>query len=350
MRELCVALDAATGKELWAADITVGKSSSTAAADGERSGDGPRSTPTASDGKVYVYSTDAKLCCFDAQTGKELWRVDVLKDHAGAGREPKWGNSSIPVLDGDLVMVAGGGPGQSILGINKNSGHMVWKTGDTIPDYNTTPVVTTIHGQRQVVFNLGHNLVGISVKDGKTLWRKGVAWHEATFWSSQPQPIVYEDKVWYGGALAGCNLFQIVKWDGGFYGKWIWDMNIGNKNLPYSTPVLRDGHLYGTFGGTPDGRKTDVQFKCLELASDRKAKWAQKGFGNNDSLILVADKLVILFASGELILVEAKPDAYKELARFKALAGRCYGTPAFSNGRLYIRSSTDGACFDASAK
>ena len=78
MRKLCVALDAATGKELWAADITMGKSSATADADGERSGDGPRSTPTVSDGKVYVYSTDAKLCCFVAATGRELWRVDML--------------------------------------------------------------------------------------------------------------------------------------------------------------------------------------------------------------------------------------------------------------------------------
>ena len=52
----------------------------------------------------------------------------------------------------------------------------------------------------------------------------------------------------------------------------------------------------------------------------------------------------------KIVVVEAKPDAYREFARFKAIAGKCYGTPAFSNGRLYIRSSTEAACFDASAK
>jgi len=362
LRELCVALDVATGKELWAADVTLGRNSSPA--DSDKTADGPRSTPTVNDGKVYVYSTDAKLCCFDAQTGKELWRVDVLKDCAGAGSEPKWGNSSSPVVDGDLVMVAGGGPGQSVLGINKKTGQVVWKAGDAISDFNTTPVVATIHGQRQAIFRLGNNLAGISIKDGKILWQKGIAWYEATAWSPQPQPIVQENKIWYGNILAGCNYFQIMQFNGGFYGKWIWDMNIGHWNLPYGSPVLHDDHLYGNFGPNPAGsfsgdakpepihKKANIQFKCvkIELAATNKDKWVQKGFGKNDSVTLIGDKLVILSETGELILVEAKPDAYKELARFKALAGQCWAAPAFSNGHLYIRSNNEGACFDLSTK
>ena len=343
MRELCVALDAATGKELWAADITIGKYASAADADDEKSGDGPGSTPTVSDGKVYVYSTDAKLCCFDAQTGKELWRVDVVKDHGGAGRVPKWGNSSSPVVDGDVVFVAGGGPGQSVLAIKKDSGQVVWKTEDEPSDFNT-PVVTTMHGQRQVIFCLGHKLVGISVKDGKTLWRKGVAWEEAAYSSSQSQPIVYEDKVCY--SASGCALFQIVKWDGGFYGKWLWDINY---HAGYSTPVLWDGHFYGTIG-----TEKNNSFTCFDFATGGRRgsrfKWGQKQFGCKASVILVGDKLVVLSDVGDVVVAEPKPDAYKEITRFKAIAGRCWSTPAFSNGRLYVRSSKEGACYEMSAK
>jgi hypothetical protein len=192
--------------------------------------------------------------------------------------------------------------------------------------------------------------VGLAVKDGKTLWRKGVAWHEATAWSAQPLPIVSEDKVWYGNALDGCTLFQIINWEDGFYGKRIWDMNIGNKNLPYSAPVLRDGHLYGTVGGKPDGKKAESQLKCLEFASDRNVMWAQKGFGSGDSVLLVGDKLILLSDSGEIVIAEAKPDTYKELTRFRAIAGRCSSAPAFSNGRLYIRSDTEGACYDMNTR
>jgi outer membrane protein assembly factor BamB len=90
--------------------------------------------------------------------------------------------------------------------------------------------------------------------------------------------------------------------------------------------------------------------KCLELASDRNVKWVQKGFGYTDSIILVCDKLVVLCDSGEVVVAEAKPDAYKELVRFRAIAGKCWSTPAFSNSRLYIRSGKEGACYDMSTK
>ena len=44
-----------------------------------------------------------------------------------------------------------------------------------------------------------------------------------------------------------------------------------------------------------------------------------------------------------------EPEAYKEICRFKALAGKCWSTPALCNGRLYVRSTKEGACFDLTA-
>jgi outer membrane protein assembly factor BamB len=43
------------------------------------------------------------------------------------------------------------------------------------------------------------------------------------------------------------------------------------------------------------------------------------------------------------------PEAYKEVVRFKAVAGKCWSTPALSNGRLFVRSTKEGACFDLAA-
>ena len=60
MRELCIALDAATGKEVWAADITLGNYAAQSDSYGEKGGNGACSTPTIKDGKVYVYSVDLK--------------------------------------------------------------------------------------------------------------------------------------------------------------------------------------------------------------------------------------------------------------------------------------------------
>ena len=48
------------------------------------------------------------------------------------GRNIGWNSAASVAVDGDLVFVAGGGPGQSMLGLNKNTGEVVWKTGDEI--------------------------------------------------------------------------------------------------------------------------------------------------------------------------------------------------------------------------
>jgi outer membrane protein assembly factor BamB len=47
-----------------------------------------------------------------------------------------------------------------------------------------------------------------------------------------------------------------------------------------------------------------------------------------------------------VVLVEPAPEAYKELARYKAVTGKCWTTPALSNGRLYLRSTVEGVCLE----
>lgn len=347
MRELCVALDAATGKELWAADVTRAEYKSPFVdLERQKDSDGPRSTPTVNDGKVYVYSTDAKLCCFDTKTGKELWRVDMLKDHAG--RLPRRGNAESPVVDGELVFVAGGGPGESILAINKNSGQVVWKAEDKLMSYST-PVVTTILGERQVVFSLTDELMGLSVKDGKTLWSTNIPFPEDNY----AQPIATEDKVYAAcGDAVTSGLYKINNANGKFQAKAVWPTNWGNA--PYlCTPVLWKGHLYGTFGLKENAAWKS--FKNVEFQTG-KLVWSEKGLGCSAGDIIVDDKLVILSEKGDIVIAFTDKTThetrmiYEEAARFKAFDGKCYGTPAFSNGRLYIRSTKEGACYDLSAK
>ena len=338
--EWCIALDAATGKELWATPIDCpvvswkGVKRPSSGGEDEYLGGGPRSTPAVNDGKVYVYSFEMVLCCFDAQTGKELWRVDVQKNHAG--ERPQCGSCESPVVDGDLVVVAGGGPGQFVLAFNKKTGQLVWKSEEGTNLYST-PCIATIHGERQAVFYTKNDLMGISLKDGKRLWRSAITYHG----HNCCQPVVFEDKVYDGAMTDGAGVYQVIKESDGFHSKRLW-LSAMEESTCMSTSVLKDGFLYGQIGCYL------INLSCTDFATG-KVMWKKGGFGNG-SLILVGDKLVCLSQSGTLILVEQKPE-YKELARFKeAITGICYATPAFSNGRLYIRSTKEGACYDLSGK
>ena len=86
MHEVCIALDTLTGKHLWKTwlcrmDYKSGGGNS--GASNNSGGDGPRSTPSVFNGKVWVYDSDMNLYCIHANTGKILWDVQVLKEHAG---------------------------------------------------------------------------------------------------------------------------------------------------------------------------------------------------------------------------------------------------------------------------
>ena len=88
--------------------------------------------------------------------------------------------------------------------------------------------------------------------------------------------------------------------------------------------------------------------KCVELATGQEV-WSQDGFGPGNC-ILVGGNLLVLGDAGQLVLVEATPKAYTELARAQVLAGKCWSTPVVSNGRVYARSTKEGVCVDVSGQ
>jgi hypothetical protein len=74
-------------------------------------------------------------------------------------------------------------------------------------------------------------------------------------------------------------------------------------------------------------------------------KWAEKGFGPGQ-VILAGDKIIATSDKGEIVVVEAKPDKYKEVARKDVLDGKVWSYPILANGKIFARSTTEGVCLD----
>jgi outer membrane protein assembly factor BamB len=107
--------------------------------------------------------------------------------------------------------------------------------------------------------------------------------------------------------------------------------------------VYHDGHVYGLFGFK---QWEEVPLKCFELASGQE-KWSKDGFGQGGT-VLVDGNLVTLAENGDLVVVEATPRSYRETARTRAVAGKCWNNVAVANGRIYARSTREGVCLDVS--
>jgi len=105
--------------------------------------------------------------------------------------------------------------------------------------------------------------------------------------------------------------------------------------------VLKDGHLYGMFSFKKYG---DGPLKCVELATG-KIKWEKEGFGAGN-VIRVGDNILALTDYGKLVLVAGTPLGYRQLATTPAVTGKCWSTPTYANGRIYVRSTKQGAAFN----
>jgi outer membrane protein assembly factor BamB len=326
-----VAMNADNGKEIWATPLRndIYQGGGNAGAKGNKGGDGPRATPTVSDGLVYVYDAVMTLHCLDAKTGKRVWKKDIAKDFNG--KNITWGSASSPIVVDDKVLVSGGGPGQSFLAFDKKTGRLVWQTGDERFTH-ATPTLTEINGLPQVIFLMQSGPISINPDDGSERWRTNFDYNVSTAAS----PVVTDDLVYMSaGYKVGALLLKVLSGDK-TEDVWFKERELMNH---WSTPVIHQGHIYGLFGFKDYGT---APLQCVELETGI-VKWSSPGYGQGNC-ILVGDQLVVLSDTGEVAIVAANPSEYTEITKADVLDGKCWSTPAYSDGKLYIRSTVEGAC------
>ena len=341
-QESVVAFDAKTGKELWFAPLNFPKydGGGDSGASNNKGGDGPRSTPTTDGARVYVTSSQLVLTAFNAATGKPVWSHDLLKEFAG--RNIRWENAESPLLEGGVLYLAGGGPGQSILALDPKTGAVIWKAFDEMMTH-ATPVATTILGQRQIIFFLQSGLLSVEPKTGKELWRYPFSYSTSTAAS----PVVSGDVVYCSAGYGmGAGAVRISNAAGAWKATELYRMR-GNKPLAnhWSTPVAKDGYLYGMFQFKEYG---SGPVKCVEIATGQ-VKWEQPGFGPGQ-VVLAGDHVLALADNGDLVAFDATPASYHEVARAKVLDGKCWTTPIISNGLVFARSTKEAVCLDLSGR
>jgi outer membrane protein assembly factor BamB len=287
---------------------------------------------------VYVLGTYLKLFCLSADDGKIIWSHDLVKEFGG--KVLHWGSASSPLIEGDLVLVDGGGRGSAIVAFNKQTGEVAWKALDEKYTH-ATATSATIDDVHQDIFFMQSGLVSIDPKTGAVLWRQRFPFATITAASCA----VDGDTVYCSAAYGvGAGAYRISKDGDKFTSTQLWRTPGAEMNI-WSTAVIKDGYVYGLYGFKQLGT---APLKCIELATG-KEMWSKPGFGQG-GLILVGDNLLVQGDAGQLVLVEAAPAGYHALAMTHPLAGKCWTMPVVADGRIYARSTKEGVCLDVSPR
>ena len=259
--ETCFSLDPKTGQTRWSRGIDQ-------TIHDREGGDGPRSTPTFIDGKVYVLGTYLKLACLDATDGKILWMHDLVKEFTGA--KLGWGNAASPLVEGNLVFVCAGGKGQALMAFDKDTGNVVWKTQDDKPTH-ATPVPASLLGVRQIIFFTQKGLVSVKPETGQVLWRAAVPLQRLD--RRVAGRLRRRHRLLHGRLRLRVRSLQNHPHRRSFTSTEMWHKH-GNKVInQWSTPVYKDGYLYGLYGFKEFNTEP---LKCIEVKTG-KEKWSPRG-------------------------------------------------------------------------
>ncbi|MHC4298483.1 MAG: outer membrane protein assembly factor BamB family protein [Planctomycetota bacterium] len=317
--------DAASGDLLWTGDVTRVR---------PKAGEDPYepfedtgySTPTVvTDGRrVCAIFVTGDVACFDFN-GRKLWEKSLgLPDSA-------YGYASSLAMYRNLVLIqfdqATMDDGLSeMIAVDAPTGKVVWRTKRPVANSWSSPVVVAVGDTYQLITTADPWTIAYDPATGAELWRV-----ECLAGDIAASPI-------HAGGL----VFVIEP-----YSKTVAIRPDGKGDVTetHVAWVNEDGGP-DICSPVSDGEvilnMADGLLTCLKV-SDGTMLWEEDlrayFFA---SPCLVGDKLYLLDEKGVMIIAEYKPK-YKELARCK-LGEKCHASPAFADGRIYIRGVENLYC------
>jgi outer membrane protein assembly factor BamB len=285
-----------------------------------RHGDGPKSTPAFSAGKLYSLGMGGVVTAYDAASGKRLWQTDASTPG------PLYGTAMSPLVDRGLVIVHVGSHDKGALtAFEMNTGAVKWRWDGDGPAYNS-PMAIDVGGVQQVVTFTQDNLVGVAAETGELLWRRPFK-TRAT--QNTITPIIYKDMVIVSGLDMPVTAFRLTKSATGWAATNVWE----NPDVPlYMTNAVIAGDML--IGMT---HKNSGQFFALD-ANTGKALWTSEPRQATNAAIVRAGNLVFaLKDDAELLVLALNRTRFEPVHRYSVADSATWAQPVIAGNRVFVK-------------
>jgi outer membrane protein assembly factor BamB len=303
-----------------------------------------RTIPAVAGKFVVSIGPQCQAACWDAETGKGLWLIDMVLDYGTV--VPPWYTGQCPLVDEktERLILAPGGKAL-LIAVDYQTGKVVWESPNPHNWAMTHVSVVPMEyaGRRMYVYCGKGGVAGVAADTGEILWETD-QWQIGT--ATCPSPVVVgEGKIFFcGGYNAGSLMLQLRENNGKLQPEILFRLTAKQFSSEQQTPVLFNGLFYGV-------RQHDKQFVCLDLNGKEIWNSGREKFGS--APYMIADGLIfIMNDDGLLTLAEAAPTGYKPLARAQVIENgyESWGPMAMAAGRLIVRDMTRMVCLKVSEK
>lgn len=321
---LTVCLDRQTGKELWRHDFGLGVTQRT-----HEKSNLAVNTPAVTKDAVYIAFGNADIARY-SHDGKLIW-VTRFMEQFGDPRMA-WGYGVSPVILEDSVLFPWDhhkGPCY-LIGLDKQTGSVLWKNERPIGTAHATPLVIEHHGQTDVLVSGKNRLTAFDTKTHKEIWQYGEG--EGPFNGEIIVSPVYGDGMVFLQLWRQSSIHAIRLVGNGKPPERVW---VSERPGPQeASPVYYGGLLYSLMD--------NGILVCLDGATGKEVYRKRLAAASNSSPIAGDGRIYLSDNEGNTYVVKAGREF--ELLATNSLGERITASPAVSGSEFFFRTDSHVYC------
>lgn len=273
--------------------------------------------------RVFAIFADGDLVSYD-MAGKKAWEKSfgVPENHYGH-------SSSLLAYDKFLYVQLDQNKDPKVIALNAADGTEVWSARRDTISWASPIIAQTSMGQ-QLILNSSSTVDGYDPLTGKLLWSET----EVLSGEVAPSPSYSNGIVFVAQDYATGAAIQLEKGDEGITPKVLWEFD---ELLPEISSPVGDGERF--YFGTAFGA-----FVALDAKSGEKLWEHEFEEGFQSSPIIVGDRIYVADEGGHIHIMKTGPEF--NLIASHAMGEPVHATPAFMDGRIYVRTEKQLFCIE----